>query len=325
MNTPPDQLGQMRVLLVEPEEDVSRDIQRVLRGMNLHVEHVRSHLKAAAHFEDSRFDCVMASTQGLDISGLELCTLVRARAGRRSNEPVYLVLFGPEADLTGVFVSSVEVDDYMATPCTDAELEWKIRRAARAVMQSRECWRRVVDDESGLLTAEGLRSFLTEEVNRVGRRQGWISLSLLSVPGLAMLRASYGEAWLDWFKTGIWASLRRQLRNYDRLATMDHDFLCLVSPDLQEAGTRQLLGRLARTIEDYQLHGEQQASAPITLAARYLCVRVLGDYRHLADSSDILWRWVCEGMAEPMASGTVGHTGTVALDLEYTSVFELPK
>lgn len=317
MNRLTDRNDQMRVLLVEPEEEMSREIRSVLSGMDLTVDHVRSHLKAAAQFEDQRYDCILAATRGQDISGLELCTLVRAREGRRVHDPVYLALFGPEADLMSIFASNVDVDDYLAIPCTDRELEWKIKRAERAVAQSRECWRRIVDDESGLLTPDGLRSYLAEEVNRVGRRQGWISLCLLSVPGLGILRASYGEKWLDWFKTGIWASLRRQLRNYDRLATMDNDFLCLVAPDLQEEGTRQLLGRLAKTIGEYQFGAELQAEVPMSLAARYLCVRVLGDYRHLAGSSDILWRWVRDGMNEPLAPGIVGHVGSVALDLEY--------
>lgn len=239
MSTPPQEKDRFRFLVVEPDEDLAREMMIVLERLDVQVDHVRGHLRALALSEDTEYNCLLVASRGIDISGLELCALVRAREARRSLPPVYIILVGPEEDLVTVFTSSDDIDDYMLGTWMDLELEWKIKRGLRSMSLRREFGAsRLVDAETGLLTPEGLRTFLHEEVNRIGRREGWLSMSILSVPGLGGLRVSYGEAWLEWFKGGIWSSLRRQLRNYDRLASMNNGFLCLISPDLNEEGTR---------------------------------------------------------------------------------------
>jgi PleD family two-component response regulator len=305
-----------RFLLVEPDEDAALEIMAVLERLGLRADHVRGHLKAVALTEDVEYSCLLVASQGLDISGLELCALVRGRESRRSLMPSYIILFGPQGDLVSVFSSQHAVDDYIVAPWMEQELEWKIHRALRAMALCREFGvSRLLDRETGLLTEEGLRTFLYEEVNRVGRREGWISISVLSVPGLADLRSSYGDGWMEWFKNGIWVSLRRQLRNYDRLATMDNGVLCLVSPDLDEEGTRAMLARLGSAIAEYQFQEATDQNSRMSLAARYLCVRVLGDYRQFDRTGDVLWGWLRERVAEPVTEGVMGHTGTVDLEL----------
>lgn len=312
MNQASESTDRFRFLLVEPDDDVAREMLVVLRRMGLQVDHVRGHLKAVALTEDTKYHGLLVASRGLDASGMELCALVRAREARRSLAPAYIILSGPEEDLVSIFSSAHEVDDYMVGPWMDLELEWKIKRALRFLTLYREHdASRHLDTDTGLLTSDGLRAFLGEEVNRIGRREGRISISVLSVPGLASLRASYGQDWVEWFKAGIWSSIRRQLRNYDRLATLDNGFLCLVSPDLDEGGTRMLLGRLAVVISEYQLREESGPSIPLNLAARYLCARVQGDHRQFGRTGDALWNWLRERTAEPMTEGITGHAGTV--------------
>jgi PleD family two-component response regulator len=322
MNQALEDKPQFRFLLVEPDEDVAHEMMVVLQRMGLHVDHTRGHLKAVALTEDTEYNGLLVASRGLDASGLELCALVRAREARRALSPAYILLLGPQEDLVPIFSRGHDVDDYMLGPWMDLELEWKIKRALRALTLCREYGAsRLLDTETGLLTPEGIRTFLYEEVNRIGRREGWVSLSVLSVPGLASLRASYGEDWMQWFKSGIWSSLRRQLRNYDRLASMDSGVLILISPDLDEEGTRFLLRRLATVIDEYQFQEGPEPSTRFTLAARYLCVRVLGDYRQFARTGDVLWNWLREKMAEPMSEGIMGYTGTVDFDLRCSPTF----
>lgn len=317
MMSSPQEKDRFRFLVVEPDEDFAREMVIVLERLDVQVEHVRGHLKAVALSEDNEYDCLLVASRGIDISGLELCALVRAREARRSLNPAYMILVGPEEDLVSIFTSSEDIDDYMLGAWMDLELEWKIKRALRAMALCREFGAsRLMDTDTGLLTPEGLRTFLHEEVNRIGRREGWLSLSILSVPGLGGLRVSYGEAWLEWFTSGIWSSIRRQLRNYDRLASMDNGFLCLISPDLNEEGTRFLLARLASVISEYQFQENTEPSTHVCLAARYLCVRVRGDFRQFGRTGDALWGWLREKMTEPMSEGVMGYTGTVDLNLQ---------
>lgn len=318
MNAVFENYEQFRVLLVEPDEELAQDMMRVLQRSGADVDHVCGHLKALALSEDISYSCYLVATRGLDLSGLELCALIRGRESRRSIPPAYVALYGPEADHVAIFSSPHVVDDCMSSPSMDLELEWRIKRAMHSLSCRKElsagC---LLDADTGLLTQEGLRTFLHEEVNRLGRRQGCLSISVLSVPDLGGLRASYGADWLEWFSSGIWASLRRQLRNYDRLAAMENGYVCLISPDLEEEGTRSLLGRLASAIGEYQLRENEEPTTRISLAARYLCVRVLGDYRQFGRTGDVLWNWLLEKMAEPRPEGIMGYTGSVALNLEY--------
>jgi len=319
MITPEDK-EQFRFLLVEPDEDAAREMLLVLQRQDVQADHVRGHLKAVALTEDTEYDCLLVASKGLDISGLEFCAMIRSREARRGLSPAYILLLGPQEDMVSVFSSTHDIDDYLVSPWLDLELAWKIKRALRAMTLCREFGAsRLLDTESGLLTPEGLRTYLNEEVNRIGRREGWLSLSVLSVPGLGGVRASYGEDWTEWFKNEIWSSLRRQLRNYDRLASVGNGFLCLVSPDLDEEGTRYLLARLATAISEYQFQEDAGADERLTLAARYLCVKILGDYRQFGRTADVLWSWLRERMSEPMSEGVMGHTGTVDITLHCSS------
>ena len=317
MSKSPQEKDRFRFLVVEPDEDLAREMMIVLERLDVQVAHERGHLKALAVSEDTEYDCLLVASRGIDISGLEFCALVRARETRRSLAPAYIILVGPEEDLVSIFTSADDIDDYMLGTWMDLELEWKIKRGLRAMSVCRDFGAsRLLDTETGLLTPEGLRTFLLEEVNRIGRREGWLSMSILAVPGLGGLRVSYGEAWLEWFRDGIWSSLRRQLRNYDRLASMNNGFLCLISPDLNEEGTRFLLARLASVISEYQFQENTEPSTHVSLAARYLCVRVRGDYRQFGRTGDVLWGWLREKMTESMSEGIMGYTGTVDLNLQ---------
>lgn len=306
---------QLRVLLVEQEDDLAQDIADAFVRIGMQIVRCHGHLRAISLLDDEPFDCLFISAQGTDVSGPELCSLIRAREGRKAGVPLYLVLYGRESELVFIASAGRNADDYLISPWLDVELEWKMDRAAKDIAITRQALAlRLEDPGTGLLTAEGLRAFLYEEVNRVGRRQGWFSLSVLHIQGLDALRISYGADWMNWFASGIWAYLRRQLRNYDRLATMDGGFLALISPDLDEVGTRTLLGRLHTAIDEYQLQ-ESGQGAQIGLAARYLCVRVLGDYNQFGRTGDVLWSWLEEQMSEQPSSGILGHTGTVAMEL----------
>lgn len=306
-----------KVLLVGLDEARVREIRVVLGQLGLQGEAVSSHLKALPQAEDTASPCLIVAAQGEDISGLEFCALLRARESRRQARPAYIIMMGAQSDLVSIVSSDVEIDAYLVGPWMDLELAWNLRRAIQVLRLS---WNgefgRLVDPVTGLLTSDGLKSFLFEEVNRVGRRQGWFSLTVLSIPDHAGLRVSFGEAWLAWFKSGIWAYLRRQLRNYDRLAALNGGVLCLVSPDLDEHGTRALLARLGAALEEYQFQDPAGHGLRLELRARFLCVRVLGDYKQFGRTGEVLWDWLQTCITEPLPLGVHGATGRAALELE---------
>lgn len=316
MQASSEEKERFRFLVIEPDEDLAREIMIVLEKLDVQAEHVRGHLKAVALSEDNQYDCLLVATRGIDITGLEFCALVRAREARRSLSPAYMILVGPEEDHVSVFNSSEDIDDYMLGTWMDLELEWKIKRAVRAMTLCREFGAsRLLDTDTGLLTPEGLRTFLHEEVNRIGRREGWLSMSILSVPGLGAARqlwrglARVVHQWNLVLDQAATAQLRPPGLHGQRVPVPDF-------PDLNEEGTRFLLARLAAVISEYQFQENTEPSTHVCLAARYLCVRVRGDYRRFGRTGDVLWGWLREKMAEPMSEGIMGYTGTVDLNLQ---------
>jgi PleD family two-component response regulator len=311
-----DDFQKYGVLVIDPDEDQGRAIRAVVEELGMRVTHVASHTKAMALTEDAPWPCLIVAAQGRDISGLEFCAMLRAREARRRTRPAYVIMMGARSDLVPIVSSDVGVDAYLVGSWMDLELAWKVKRAIRALRLTWTGEDRVVDPATGLLTRDGLKSFLFQEVNRVGRQHGWFSLSVLSIPDHAGLRVSFGEDWLAWFTSGIWAYLRRQLRNYDRLAALGGGMLGLVSPDLDERGTRALLARLGSALDEYSFRDPASQNADLELRARFLCVRVLGDYKQFGRTGEVLWAWLQDRIAEPLPPGIDGDSGRVALELE---------
>ncbi|NCD24340.1 MAG: hypothetical protein EOL86_01920 [Deltaproteobacteria bacterium] len=305
------------VLVVHPDENQGREICAVVEELGLRAMHVTSHSKALALTEDDPWPCLIVAVQGLDISGLELCAMLRAREARRRARPAYVIMLGARSDLVPILSSDAGMDSYLVGPLLDLELGWQVKRAVRTLrLTGQGALEPVVDPTTGLLTPDGLKAFLFQEVNRVGRRHGWFSLSVLAIPDNAGLRASFGEDWLAWFKSGIWDYLRRQLRNYDRLAALNGEMLALVSPDLDARGTRALLGRLSGALDEYSFREPNGQGTGLELRARYLCVRVLGNYKQFDRTGEVLWTWLQTRLAEPLSPGIDGDSGRVALELE---------
>lgn len=318
MNNPKD-MDQPRFLIIDGHGDQGLKIANFLQTLGLECDQVSSHLQALALTEDKTYEGLFITASGMDISGFEFCALLRARERRRLLSPSYLILICEHQDLESVLDNVQVVDDYLLVPWLDLELQWKTQRAVQHLTATKVkgAAHYFLPSGKGLLTEEGLRVFLLEEVNRVGRRQGWFSLSILSFMGLENLRISYGQDWLSWFKTSMWTSLQRQLRNYDRLAVMDSGQLCLISPDLDHQGTINLLERLEKVLSQSSTDHESSWGAKISLGATYLCVQVVGPGRQWAQTGQALWQWLREQLHRPPVVGVQGRTGVVDLEIKY--------
>lgn len=307
-----------RFLLVA-EDSLSSELVDICARQDIQLDHAPNHLRAISAMDDTLYQGLLIAVAGQTISGLELCAMIRARENLRMSNPVYIILLGGPNDLVPILTQGSTADDYIIGAWLDLELEWKIRKAVKILdLLGSGPASQVLTANPNLLNADGLRTFLFEEVNRVGRRNGCMSISVIWLPDMAGLRASYGRDWITWFTSRVWAHIRRQLRNYDRLAVLDGGFLCLISPDLDEVGTGALLDRLNADLKNYQDHAHELADVPLLLSARYLCVCIESDYRTLEPSSETIWQWIQHRIAEPITTGVLGHTGRLCGKLEIT-------
>lgn len=307
-----------RFLLVS-EDTCTPELLDIFAQRDIQLDHEPSHLRAITATEDTLYHGLLIAVSGNVLSGLELCTLIRTREQRRLGNPAYIILLGQHKDLLPILTQGTGADDYLVGTWMDLELDWKVRKAV-AVLDL--LWAgpasQVMSSHPDLLSAEGLRTLLAEEVNRIGRRSGSMSLALLWLPDPGGLQASYGLDWMSWFTTRAWTHIRHQLRNYDRVAVLGNGFLCVISPDLDEPGTQALLDRLNTGLHGYQNPATTLTDIPLSLSARYLCVSIENNYHTLGRSAEILWEWIQTKSSEPLSAGRVGHSGHVSDSLSIT-------
>lgn len=296
-----------RVLVVEPDDAVAALLVPLVEAHGAVVDRVAEGLRAFVRLQDEPADSVWIAWHGLDVDGAALCAMIRSWERRSGAAPRFLVLVGQEGDREEMAAVDHGADECLVAPWLPGEVAGKLRlarevTALRRVAQAQQA-------AGGLLPADQLRAFVAEEVNRVGRRGGWLSLAVLGIPALAGLRVSYGESWTAWFASGVWASVRGRLRNYDRMGILEGGAVCLVAPDLDLAGMSGLVERLARMVAEYHVAGAE-AAQPLTLAVRSLSVRIQATYAQFGSVTESLWGWVREQAALPASEGVVAFVGT---------------
>lgn len=296
-----------RILLVEPDDVACAYLLPLLAAHGASVDRVREGLQGFMRVQDEPYDAVWVAWHGLDIDGVTLCSMLRSLERRSAEVSRFVVLLGRDADREElVAAADCGADDYLVGSWLSTEIGWKLRLAREVVALRRIA--HVHAARGGLLSAQELRAFMAEEVNRVGRRSGWLSLAVLGIPALSGLQVSYGKTWTDWFADGVWASVRGRLRNYDRMGTLENGAVCLVAPDLDMAGVNGLLERLSRMVAEYHVAGVG-ASLPLALAARVLSVCIKASYAEFGAVADSLWSWLNEQAALSTSAGVFVFVG----------------
>ncbi|MBC7354933.1 MAG: response regulator receiver protein [Desulfomicrobiaceae bacterium] len=297
-----------RVLLVEPDDAACAYLLPLLTAHGASVDRVREGLLGFMRVQDEPYDAVWVAWHGLDVEGATVCSMIRSWERRSAEMSRFVLLLGREADREElVAAAECGADDYLVGCWSSPEIAWKLRLAREIVALRRIA--HLHGDRGGLLSAQELRSFMAEEVNRVGRRSGWLSLAVLGIPAFSGLQISYGKAWTEWFAGGVWASVRGRLRNYDRMGVLENGAVCLVAPDLDMAGMSGLLERLSRMVAEYHVAGVD-ASLPLALAARALSVRITASYAEFDAVAGALWGWIEEQAALPASEGVLAFVGT---------------
>ncbi len=296
----------LRVLVVEPDDAVAALLVPLLEGHGAVVERVREGLRGFVRLQDEPIESVWLAWHGLDVDGAVLGAMIRSLERRNGEMARFLLVLGHDSDREEIVASDFGADDYLLGEWLPGEVAWKLRIAREVVALRQQV--HAQNSAGGLLPKAQLRAFVAEEVNRVGRRGGWLSLAVLGIPALAGLKVSYGESWTAWFAAGVWASVRGRLRNYDRMGMLDGGAVCLVTPDLDPEGMGKLMERLGRMTAEYHVAGGEVAQ-PLQLAARSLSLRIHASYAEFALVADAVWDWVEEQAAAPLPEGVLAFVG----------------
>ena len=240
------------ILVVLSDEHQAREVEEHLRAWGYEVLRASGHMRALTLLDDAVVDLALVQAQRTDLEGKEFCRLVRNRIRQDFYPPLWLVFLGAEEERVRVAQEANEADDLLLSPFHWTELRWRVEhglRHLRTLQQLRDGSRK--DTGTGLFSQSGFRSLLREEVNRLARKQDWFSLLALHLSGLETVYRDLGAAWTKWFVVDWGRHLLTRLRDYDKLAEVTPERLCLLAPEVPPQGGVALCRRIRNDFEDY--------------------------------------------------------------------------
>lgn len=150
-----------RILLVEDDESLARNLQKFLAADGFSVTHARGQTDGMKQFADGQFDCVLLDISLEDGNGFSICAEIK----KSSEIPViFLTASADEACTVAGF--EVGADDYISKPFRPRELAARIRNAMRRYSISPapallQCGNVMIDPARGLVTKNGNELFLS--------------------------------------------------------------------------------------------------------------------------------------------------------------------
>lgn len=182
--------------------------------------------------------------------GPELC-----RRLRQLKKPhyTYLILL-TSRDSVGDLIKGLEAgaDDYMTKPIKLMELKARLKTARRIIelednlIKARRRLSRLAmtDSLTGVWNRRKFLSLLNEELNRSRRDGRFLGLLMMDVDNFKEINDRYGHPAGDAVLKQLAQLIRRNLRNYDRMARYGGDEFILLLPGSDLRGTGAVAGRL---------------------------------------------------------------------------------
>lgn len=142
-----------QIFLVEDDEEIARNLTRLLCSEGFGVIHAPTQREALAMLSETSFDLALVDISLPDGSGFTICTEIKRS---RDIPVIFLTAFGDEASVvTGL---NIGADDYVAKPFRIRELIARIRTALRKSQPARsilEVGGLSVDMEGGIVKKGG--------------------------------------------------------------------------------------------------------------------------------------------------------------------------
>ena len=149
-----------KVLLVEDDAEIARNLTRFLEDEGWQVMHAAGQAEALRIFPQMQFDCALLDVSLPDGSGFAVCAAIKAQ----SDLPViFLTASADEACTVAGF--EVGADDYIGKPFRPRELIARMKNAVRrrppAAAQLLRCGNVTIDLNRGVVMKNGAEIYLS--------------------------------------------------------------------------------------------------------------------------------------------------------------------
>lgn len=283
------------ILLIESDAAQAQSMRTELMGQGFEVLWSSSHLKALSILEDRKdLDIVLVMAEPTDIGGFDFIHILRHR-NRFADRWLQVVVIASGESFEKFPSHLAGIDDYLLRPYFPGELTWRVNKAIHAIRAKRhQSATQLLDQYSGILTPAGIEQVIHEELNKIFRKKGVLSIILFRLHGLEAIGLSHGKMMAEWMERDLSTAIRASLRSYDRLGALEGGEYCLVAPDVSVEHLPMLSQRLIQCVRDWNINVARHShiQIPIMLALRSIAVHPDCQPAHLHKAAKIFWEWM---------------------------------
>ncbi|HEV2111155.1 MAG TPA: diguanylate cyclase [Gammaproteobacteria bacterium] len=225
-----------RVLYIEDSMVAAHVMIKILRHMNLKVDHFRSADEALAAFEKHDYDMIVSDIllEGV-MSGVGLVNRVRSYLSDKRRVPI-LALSGMDETTRRIELFRLGVNDYIAKPPVEEEVRARVRNLIiskqlfdQVQAQSRQLYQLAMQDQlTGVYNRTGLNEFAAKYFTEAATYNTPLSLLIIDLDHFKNINDTHGHSAGDRVLALTSAMLKSACREGDMVARVGGEEFVLI-------------------------------------------------------------------------------------------------
>jgi len=261
------------VLLADDQEWSSRSLESILGPNGYAVLHAYTGRQAMELARSAQPDLLILDAKLPDLSGIEVCRLIRADPRFDATTPIVITSSAPSERAQRIDAYEAGAWEYFGQPIDGEVLLYKLNTYMRSKRETDHVRNEsLLDQSTGLYTIRGLAR-RAHEIGALAQRRHEALACLAFAPDVDELFASQPE---QTERAAVWAGhigevARRTGRTSDVVGRLGPMEFGIIAPETEAAGALCLIERLRQAIEalPLALEGRQQ---PMSIRAGYCAV-----------------------------------------------------
>lgn len=261
------------VLLADDQEWSSRSLESILGPNGYAVLRAYTGRQALELARGAQPDVLILDAKLPDLSGIEVCQLVRADPRFTATTPIIITSSGPTERVQRLAAYEAGAWEYFGQPIDGEVLLLKLStymRSKRETDHVRD--ERFLDDATGLYTLRGL-ACRAQEIGAYAQRRHDALACLAFAPDIetrGVEQAEHGEHVARW-TTLVAEVTRRTRRASDAVGRLGQMEFAIIAPETDALGALHLLERLRHAVESLPLVA-RDFDRPVGIRAGYAAV-----------------------------------------------------
>lgn len=258
------------VLLADDQEWSSRSLESILGPNGYAVLRAFTGRQAMELVRSAQPDLLILDAKLPDLTGIQVCQLVRADPRFNASTPIVITSSGPAERTQRLAAYEAGAWEYFGQPIDSEVLLLKLNTYMRAKREADHVRSEsLVDDATGLYTLRGL-ACRAHEIGALAQRRHEALACLAFAPDVEPRSGEQGERLWQWAAL-IGEVTRRTGRASDVVGRLGQMEFAVIAPETEAAGALHFLERLRRAIEALPVTVDG-AEQPVGIRAGYSAV-----------------------------------------------------